>query len=427
MNLKDLAGRVRLMVGGTEGSPETSGPQPALQWEALGMESATARPAQATPAERGPSSTPPAQSKPEARGPIADRGPWRPGPDGVDAAGRALRWKSAATVPDLATIYKEAAIEPPLHGYGVDKIDQMLNSPRLASSTREVRSIAALVALEAARVPLRDLMDDAVLRSKALAAFEADKAFELHMIQTRAERRAQALRDQVESFRRQKKAEIEELQRRVSAAEQSLAQLRVRRRREEDRLHRLVTHFVEPRPAVMASPAPAPQVRPIAEPPAPTKPVPGPMASPRPAAEAPPKAASEPQFKPAAEPPARPALEPPGKPATEPAPKSGALPPAAAKPLTAPPAPAKPEAAPAIAPTPSTTVSAARSGAGLATVTAELASPKDAKDPKEAKETRDTPGGRPASAAPKASDAGKVAEAAAPASPKTVTVSERRP
>ena len=130
----------------------------------------------------------------------------------------------------------------------MDKLTEMLGSPHLAGASREVRATAAQVALEAARVPLRDIIDDALLRSKALAAFEADKAFDLQASQMRAERRAQVLRDQVDVFRRQKNAEIEELKRTIDAADSALAQLRARKRREQERLHRVVTHFVEPRP-----------------------------------------------------------------------------------------------------------------------------------------------------------------------------------
>jgi hypothetical protein len=274
MNLKDLAGRVRLVMTGPEGSPDAAAPEPARKWEGpeVGIETLPPQPSQSLPADRSRVAASHVRSRSEARGPEADRGQARPAAEGMDAAGRAVRWKIPATVPDLSIVYKEAAIESPLHGYGVDKLDQMLNSPRLASAPREVRATAALVALEAARVPLRDVIDDAVLRSKALAAFEADKALELQVVQTRAERRAQVLRDQIETFRRQKNGEIEELKRRVEAAEQSLAQLRARRRREEERLHRLVTHFVEPRPAI-ASPAP---IKPVT---IPTTPTPAPSAS----------------------------------------------------------------------------------------------------------------------------------------------------
>jgi hypothetical protein len=283
MNLKELAGKVRHAVQGPEESAgaEPARPERPFSWDAPAQPAEPPRP---HPGETRAEVRPPAARdiayreapvKPETRRPEAGRVPdVRPSVE-TEAAGRAVRWKAQASVPDLATVYKEAGIESPLHGYGVDKLTEMLSSSHLASATREVRATAAQVALEAARVPLRDIIDDALLRSKALAAFEADKAFDLQALQMRTERRAQVLRDQVESFRRQKNAEMDELKRTIDVADQALAQLRARKRREEERLHRIISHFVEPRPAVSAAPPVA--ARPAAPPSAVT---PSPVAPP---------------------------------------------------------------------------------------------------------------------------------------------------
>src|SRR5688500_16245568 len=291
MNLKELAGRVREAVKTPDvpGAPTpTTLDKPAWETPKIDLELAHApSTAAASRVEMKPAATKETLREGPPRSPAradAGRPPELRPVDTFEGAGRAMRWKAPATVPDLATIYKEAGIESPLHGYGVDKLTDMLSSPHLASATREVRATAAQVALEAARVPLRDIIDDALLRSKALAAFEADKAFDLQALQMRTERRAQVLRDQVESFRRQKNAEMDELKRTIDVADQALSQLRARKRREEERLHRIISHFVEPRPAVSAPPpvASRPASAPVAAPSAP----PAPSSSAAPAAQA---------------------------------------------------------------------------------------------------------------------------------------------
>src|SRR5688500_6299358 len=281
MNLKELAGRVREAVKTPDvpGAPTpTTLDKPAWETPKIDLELAHApSTAAASRVEMKPAATKETLREGPPRSPAradAGRPPELRPVDTFEGAGRAMRWKAPATVPDLATIYKEAGIESPLHGYGVDKLTEMLSSPHLANAPRDVRATAAQVALEAARVPLRDIIDDALLRSKALAAFEADKAFDLQASQMRAERRAQVLRDQVDTFRRQKNAEIEELRRAIDASDQALAQLRARKRREEERLHRIVTHFVEPRP-VVAAPAAVRPAAPVTPPPAPSIPAPG--------------------------------------------------------------------------------------------------------------------------------------------------------
>jgi len=197
---------------------------------------------------------------------------------------RAAHWRAKADVADFKSVYAEAGITTPTHGYGVDKVAEMLANPRLGSRARDVRATAALAALEAAQVALRDVIDDAVLRHKALAAFEAAKAFELQALKTRSRARVDALQEQVRVFLAARNGEIDSLNRAVQAARQQLAQLQARKQREEDRLLRVVTHFVEPRP-VPAPPSRGAIVSPLLPADPALKPAPpGPPEAPKPVA-----------------------------------------------------------------------------------------------------------------------------------------------
>src|SRR5262245_5431938 len=49
------------------------------------------------------------------------------------------RSRVAADVADFGAVYKEAGIELPAHGYGVDKAGEMLENKRLASLAPEVK------------------------------------------------------------------------------------------------------------------------------------------------------------------------------------------------------------------------------------------------------------------------------------------------
>lgn len=150
-----------------------------------------------------------------------------------------------ADVADFGAVYQEAGIELPLHGYGVDKVAEMLESKRLSALSREVKAQAVMAALEAAQVSLRDVIQDAVLRDKALDAFEAAKDQELGGLKTQSEERIQAIKDEIDVFLRQKNGEMEELKKAVEAAGTALNQLKARKQREEERIHGVVAHFVE--------------------------------------------------------------------------------------------------------------------------------------------------------------------------------------
>jgi hypothetical protein len=168
-------------------------------------------------------------------------------------------------VTDFGAVYKEAGIEPPTHGYGLDKTGEMLDNKRLATLSREVRATAVLTALEAAGVAMEDVIRDAVRRDKALDAFEAAKRQELGELKQQSAARIQAIQDEIERLLKEKNAEIEALKGATEAAEQAFAQLELRKRREEERLHAVVSHFVTPTENPIttggAPAAPAPDAR----------------------------------------------------------------------------------------------------------------------------------------------------------------------
>jgi hypothetical protein len=158
---------------------------------------------------------------------------------------------------DFAEIYREAGIELAPHGYGIDKVAEMLENKRLATLTREVRATAVLTALEAAGVALKDVIQDAVRRDQALDAFEAAKRQELEALKTDNQGRVAAVQDAIESFLREKNAEIQAMKKATDAAIQAFAELTTRKQKEEERLRDIVTFFVEPADNPITTAAPA--------------------------------------------------------------------------------------------------------------------------------------------------------------------------
>jgi hypothetical protein len=150
-----------------------------------------------------------------------------------------------ASVVDFGAVYEEAGIELPLHGYGVEKVAEMLQGKRLAALGREVRATAVMAALEAAAVPLRDVIQDAVAKDRALDAFEAAKQREVQELRDNSAARVKAIREEIDAFLKDKNAEIEGLKQASDAAQAALVEMQTRKRAEEERLHDVVAHFVE--------------------------------------------------------------------------------------------------------------------------------------------------------------------------------------
>jgi hypothetical protein len=163
-----------------------------------------------------------------------------------------------ADVADFAAVYKAAGVQAPAHGYGVDRVSAMLDHKSLAGLDKPVKASAVLAALDAVSVPLADVIHDALLRFKALVAFEAAKELELHQLRPRNERRAEELKRAIQAFQKKKQAEIEALTRESVAAAASLARLKTRQRAEEERFLRTLALFVEPMPARIVPLTPKP-------------------------------------------------------------------------------------------------------------------------------------------------------------------------
>jgi len=179
---------------------------------------------------------------------------------------RVARSTVAASVDSFEAVYDEAGIQLPAHKYGVDKVSEMLESKRLATLGREVKATAVLAALEAAQVPIRDVIQDAVMRDKALDEFEAAKEAEVKDLKAKSEARIAAIKDEIDALLREKNAEIEGLKKAAEDAEQAFVELQARKRKEEDRLHEVVSHFIEgPENPITTSRRPS-------SPPAPPKP-----------------------------------------------------------------------------------------------------------------------------------------------------------
>jgi hypothetical protein len=169
------------------------------------------------------------------------------------------RSEIAADVADFKAVYEEAGIELKDHGYGVDKVAEMLESKRLATLGREVKAAAVLAALEAAGVPMRDVIEDAVLRDKALDAFEQSKGRELEEQAAKTQARLGAIKAEMDTFLKEKNAEMEGLKKAEEEARAAFLQLQTRKHREEERLHDVVAHFLEGAPnPITTSPAAAP-------------------------------------------------------------------------------------------------------------------------------------------------------------------------
>ena len=104
---------------------------------------------------------------------------WRdsePGREANGAAGGAM--PDVATVAGLSKfatfdeIYRSSPVKPPRVPYGILKVAEMVNSPHLAGMSPAAKRGSLLMAFDAAGVQLEDLLQDAMVRQRALNEYE---------------------------------------------------------------------------------------------------------------------------------------------------------------------------------------------------------------------------------------------------------------
>jgi hypothetical protein len=73
---------------------------------------------------------------------------------------------------DFDQIYRSATVKPPTLPYGILKVVTMMNSQHLSMLSPDGRRSALMMALEAVGAQVEDLLQDAVVRERALKEFE---------------------------------------------------------------------------------------------------------------------------------------------------------------------------------------------------------------------------------------------------------------
>ncbi len=89
-----------------------------------------------------------------------------------------------ATPPSFDNIYSGAAVKPPRVPYGILKVADMIASAHLSGMSPETKRAALMMALDAAGVEVEDVLQDAVVRQRALNDFEEDYQRRLKDLET---------------------------------------------------------------------------------------------------------------------------------------------------------------------------------------------------------------------------------------------------
>lgn len=91
---------------------------------------------------------------------------------GAAAMAPAKTEHAPALLTDFEQIYQGGAVRPPRLAYGVLKVAEMLSSSHLAGMSAESKRAALLMALDAGGAKMEDILQDAIVRQRALNEYE---------------------------------------------------------------------------------------------------------------------------------------------------------------------------------------------------------------------------------------------------------------
>jgi hypothetical protein len=157
-------------------------------------------------------------------------------------------------------IYKAAEIPEPPKGYSIFKVSQMLESEHIRTLPSDVKRSSILVALDAAGVDVKDVIQDAVRRDRALDTYERVQQRSVEELEGRKAKENADLQAQIDKYVTEQRAKIQSNNDAVSREKQRFTGWRLKKQQEEKKIAEAVGYFVSENPITTgdANAVPAP-------------------------------------------------------------------------------------------------------------------------------------------------------------------------
>lgn len=154
-------------------------------------------------------------------------------------------------------IYSAAEIAAPTHGYTILKVSEMLQSQHIRELPAEVKRSSVLVALEAAGVHLKEIVEDAVRRDKALDAFERVQQKQIDDFETAKTEENKKLQAELDRLTNEYKAKMQANSDTIAQRKEGFYTWRVEKQKEEQKISDAVSYFVTENPITTSTTRPA--------------------------------------------------------------------------------------------------------------------------------------------------------------------------
>ena len=148
----------------------------------------------------------------------------------------------------FAEIYQAAEIHPPVHGFTIEKIGEMLRSEHIRNLPRDVKRSSVLVALEAVGAPIQDVIKDAMKRDQALDTFESVQEKALNQLESQKQQENQQIQAEIDHVVAEHRTRIQANSDEVAKEKERFFAWRLKKQEEEQKIADAVSYFVADNP-----------------------------------------------------------------------------------------------------------------------------------------------------------------------------------
>jgi hypothetical protein len=145
-------------------------------------------------------------------------------------------------------IYNSAEIPPAAKGYSILKVAQMLGSDHIRNLPSDVRKSSILVALDAAGVDIKEVIQDAIRRDRALDTYERVQQRAVEELESRKTKENSEIQVQIDKYVTEQRAKIEANNDEISREKERFTGWRLKKQQEEKKIAEAVGYFVTENP-----------------------------------------------------------------------------------------------------------------------------------------------------------------------------------
>jgi hypothetical protein len=145
-------------------------------------------------------------------------------------------------------IYKAAEIPEAPQGYSIVKVAHMLESEHIRTLPSDVKKSSVLVALEAAGADIKDVIQDAVRRDRALDTYERVQQRAVDELENRKNKENGDIQAEIDKYLTEQRAKIQANNDEVAREKERFTGWRLKKQQEEKRIADAVGYFVSENP-----------------------------------------------------------------------------------------------------------------------------------------------------------------------------------